>query len=495
MSDAEQRTVFKPNPVQQSFIESRAKADLFSSRMGEGKSTALAWAAFYHTRHNPGARWALIRDTFENIKGTTQKTFFDWFPPGVYGTYHGGNKTFTWASGLGGGEVLFMGMDDANDATKLMSRELAGFGMDEPAPALGNVGINAFIFEMAMTRLRQPGMKWYAAKLAENNPDEAHWTYNKFVSPGSDGFVLWQPRLPENILHLPKDYYANLRATWKHRPDLIRRFVDGEFGFQAVGKNVTPQWNDKFHLAVGLAAEDRNELICCWDFGHTPVCIITQITAAGHWDILQAHCGVDMGAEELIVDMVRPALLDLKRRHNVTWRHIGDPAGKIRSQDSINRSPVRTIRTSLGGNWTSGPVPLQERLDPLQAVLTKSIGGRGKVRVDRELAAPVWFSLRGGWHYHVANNGLISGVPVKNHPESDVGDALGYGAAILFPMGKLQGSPGFRALGGEAGYFGDQVVVRQSAAEDPERAKYLAQVKAGQGPALVVGRETVSLPG
>lgn len=452
MSAAVQQTIFKPNPMQKAFIESRAKADLFSSRMGEGKSTALAWSAYYHTKHNPGARWVIIRDTFENLKGTTQKTFMDWF--GHLGTYHGGNKTFTWASGVAQGEVIFLGMDAADDATKLMSRELAGFGMDEPAPAMGNTGISEFVFDMAMSRLRQPGMNWYAAKLAENNPDEAHWTYKKFVSPGSDGFVIWQPQMPENILHLPKNYYDGLRATFKHRPDLVRRFVDGEFGFQAVGKNVTPQWNDKFHLAIGLVPEDRTELICCWDFGHTPVCCITQITAAGHWDILECHAGVDMGAEELINDMVRPALHEIRRKHNVTWRHIGDPAGKQRAQDSINRSPVRTIRTELGGLWRPGPVALQERLDPLQSVLTKAVGGRGKVRVDREKAAQVWYALRGGWHYHVANNGLISGVPVKSHPESDIGDALGYGAAVLFPMGRLQGHGGsFKALGGESGYF------------------------------------------
>ena len=59
------KVTFNPNPFQKRFIESRAKADLFSSRMGEGKSTGLAWAALYHTRHNPGARWALIRDTWE----------------------------------------------------------------------------------------------------------------------------------------------------------------------------------------------------------------------------------------------------------------------------------------------------------------------------------------------------------------------------------------------------------------------------------------------
>lgn len=59
--------------------------------------------------------------------------------------------------------------------------------------------------------------------------------------------------------------------------------------------------------------------------------------------------------------------------------------------------------------------------------------GRGVVQVDRRRAQEVWYALRGGWHYHVARTGVISGEPKKNihsHP----GDAMGYGAAILFPM-------------------------------------------------------------
>src|SRR5271163_3412109 len=88
---------FNPNPLQKQFIESRAKADLFSSRMGEGKSAALCWATLYHTRHNPGAIWYLIRDTWENIRATTMEEFFKWFPPGIMGTFHATHKEFTWA--------------------------------------------------------------------------------------------------------------------------------------------------------------------------------------------------------------------------------------------------------------------------------------------------------------------------------------------------------------------------------------------------------------
>jgi len=447
------KTEFSPNLTQRAFIESRARADLMSSRMGEGKTAGLCWAAFYHTKHNPGATWALIRDTWENMQATTMKEFFKWFPPGVYGTFHATKKTFTWAEGVAKGEVCFLGLDDPADATKLQSRELAGFGMDEPAPAVTSGGIDELVFDIALTRLRAPGMKWYAAKLAENNPDETHWTYRRFVDPGSEGFRVWQPDAPENERNLPPDYYANMRRSLSHRPDLVRRFVEGAFGFQQSGRAVTPQWSDKRHLAVGLAPMPRQELVLLWDFGHNPTCIVTQRTPLGHWLILDAVVGEDMGVEELIAQAVKPLLVDRYAPLKCSWRHTGDPQGKQREQTSIRRSAVALIRAELGGAWRPGPVSIPERLEPLRAVLTRSIGDKGLVQVDRARAAAVWHALRGGWHFPVARTGLVGGQPVKNihsHP----GDAMGYGAAMLFPVGRLQRPAEGTGPQQGAGYFG-----------------------------------------
>jgi hypothetical protein len=413
--------------------------------MGEGKSTALCWSALHHTRHNPGAHWVLIRDTFENIQKTTMKTFFQWFPPGIYGSYHAGKKEFTWAEGVAKGTVGFMGMDDPTDASKLMSMEIAGFGIDEPAPAVGSAGVDETVFDIAMSRLRQPGMKWYGAKLAENNPDEAHWTYTRFVSPGEKGFVLWQPNSPENLNNLPSSYYEGLRRVFAHRPDLVRRFVEGEFGFQSVGKAVTPQWNDRIHLANALVPEPRGELFLLWDFGHTPTCIITQRTASGHWLVLDAQVGDGIGVSELISDWVRPLLTERygmrPGRSVYTLRHIGDPAGKTAEASSIVSSPVRTILRDLGGTWRDGPIKVPERVEPLRAVLARMTGGKAVVQVDKHRAAVVWMALRGGWHYHITRTGITAGEPAKNihsHP----GDAMGYGAAVLFPMGRMQDKVG-----------------------------------------------------
>jgi len=425
---------FSPNPLQKSFIESRAMADLFSSRMGEGKSAGLVWAVFYHTMHNPGARWALVRDTWENMRDTTQKEFFKWFPPGICGTYAVSAKTFTWAiDGLGGGEVMFMGMDDPADASKLQSRELAGIGFDEPAPAQGTAGIDELIFDMGMSRLRQPGIKWYACKSVENNPDEAHWSYAKFVNPGTEGFALWQPVTPENLAHLPSNYYDKLRSVWRNRPDLVRRFVEGKFGFQQVGEAVTPEWADDIHLTLGLGPVKGSELLLCWDGGLHPACVITQVTNLGEWRILEAVYGEEIGIYELIRDGVAPLL---KRRYrNIPLRHTGDPTLATPDQSSANQSALRVLKKELQGTWIPGPIKLTDRINPLRSILSKTRSGRGLVQVDREAAKAVWHALRGGWHYHVARTGIVSGEPVKNHPHSDIGDCMAYGAAYLFPAG------------------------------------------------------------
>jgi len=445
------QTVFNPNPIQNSFITSTATADLFSSRAGEGKSTGLAWAAFYYTRANPGANLVFIRDTFENLQKTTMKSFFEWFPPGIFGDYQSTKKEFTWKEGIASGTVSFIGIEDPADASKLLSWELAGFLMDEPAPAFGAGGIDESVFDLAMTRLRQPNMKYYMAKLATNNPDESHWTYRKFVSPGVEGFRLHQPQNPENSQNLPENYYENMRRNLAHRPDLVRRFVDGDFGFQSEGVAVTPQWNDRIHLANGLIAMPRRELHLLWDFGLNPTCIVTQKTPMGHWNILDSMVGDGIGATELIGDVVKPLLRDRYRGNPLA--HIGDPAGDMREQSSSRNSAARVIRKELGGTWRPGPQKWLPRRDAAQSVLTKLVGGRGMVQVDRQRSTEVWFALRGGWHYHKARTGVVSGEPQKNihsHP----GDAFGYGAAVLFPTGKIMQSAKVTPSQ-EGSYFGN----------------------------------------
>lgn len=450
-------TEFVANPTQKKFIESRHEADLFSSRKGEGKSAALAWAIFFHTRHNPGAYWLVIRDTFENLQRTTMEEFFFWFPDGVYGTYHAGKKYFEWNTERTGlkGRVYWLGVDDDGDATKIASMPLAGLAIDEPSAAAGSsAGVSEFIFDTAMSQLRQPGMKWYAVKLAQNNPDESHWTYRRFVDPGykgtpthnSDGepielpplqqrgFVSYQTNMPENLKNLPAGYYEGMEERWKHRPDLVKRFVKGEYGYQQVGKAVTPQWSDNLHLARGLEPQKGMPLIMLWDGGLNPTCVITQVTSMGFWLFLESFSEGGIGMYQLIEDVVQPAVA--ARYKHFTWSHIGDPNLRTPEQSDSRNTAVKVIKTSLGGRFRPGPDSLDGGLEPLRHVLTRTINGTGVIQVDRQKCRHIWYALRGGWHYHVTRSGVVGEIVKDQH--SHPGDCVRYGAGLLFPLGSLQ---------------------------------------------------------
>jgi len=455
-------TTFTANPTQRAFIESRAEADLFASRKGEGKSAGLCWAAFYYTHHNPGAQGICVRDTYENLQRTTLKEWFRWFPPGVYGDWIESKREWHWDKRRTGldGCVTFLGASSPDDAQRIASMPLA-FGLfDEPAPAGGDVassGIDEFVFDTVMGQLRQSGMRWYAAKLATNNPDQTHWTFKRFVKPGTppddsfklleeqdSGYRCWQTREPENISNLPPGYYESMAKRWKDRPDLLRRFVTGKFGFQSKGKSVTPEWNDELHLASGLRPIVGLPLKLGWDGGHTPTCIITQQSPLSDWLILDAFVGESIGTYELIEDVVKPRIFE-----RYPWvktidrgiRHTGDPNMDTGDQGSTRNSPTKFIQKELGGSWLPGPIDIDERVDPLRAVLSKTREGRGLMQVDRDLAERVWFALRGGWHYRIARSGVVGTIVKDDH--SHPGDAMGYLAAMLYPAGKASRAGGF----------------------------------------------------
>jgi hypothetical protein len=483
---------FVANPIQGQFIRSHAEADYWSARMGEGKSAGLCWAIFHHAQENPGAWQALVRDTFETLRDTTMKEFFHWFPPGIVGEYKIGEKLWKWnIGGLEGGEVSFLGMDDPKDASKLQSRALGGVFFDELAPASESGGIDPFIFDTAHTRLRQKGMRWYANKSVSNNPDESHWSYNRFVDPGDAGtppgakiaemqergFRFHRADTAENAANLPPGYYARLKQSLRHRPDLVRRFVDGEFGFQQVGKSVTPEWSDRIHLVQGLVPVKRVPLLLCWDFGLNPTCIITQFTPLGHWLILEAHVGDGIGAYELIEQIIKPTMASVYDGFQV--RHTGDPMGSQREQSSSKQSAVGVIKRELGGRWTPGPVRIPERVNPLRWALSQIRNGTGLLQVNKDHAEAVYFALRGGWHHHTSRTGTTNETPKKNE-HSHPGDAMGYGAALLFPNGQVTGTKktSSKAYKG-TNYFGSRgragLGMERPGAKIPKEAKTLGR--------------------
>lgn len=486
MSNDSREIKFVANPTQRKFIESRAEADLFDSRKGEGKSCSLAWAIFYHTKHNPGATWLVIRDTWENLRRTTLSEFLMWFPDGVFGTWVAGNKEYIWNPACGmKGKVIFLGAETEDDSSKIASMPLAGVAIDEPSPAAGSSGgVAEFIFDTALAQLRQPKMNWYAAKLAQNNPDESHWTYRRFWEPGQppnpksnllpaqeSGFKAWQTQEPENLANLPPDYYESMKQRWAHRPDLLRRFAEGKHGFQQIGKALTPEWDDTMHLVDNLEPIPGEQLHLFWDGGLNPTCVIAQVSNLGKLLILESHVGDGIGMLQLIESVVKARLTT--RFRGFSWRHIGDPNLVSKDQGNSETRASRVITKELGGAFIQGPVDEDSRIEPLRALLK-----RNDLVVDKHRAREVWYALRGGWHRHISRTGAVGSIEKNEH--SHPGDATGYGTAVLFPMGKLLKRAQSVVTHQPSGYYnrapgGDSLGMAQRGAKVPKEGRTLGE--------------------
>ncbi len=428
---------FTANAVQHDFIHDRtSKAVLWAARKGEGKSTGLVWADFLHHKENRGAHNYIIRDTYVNLRDTTMVEFFHWFEQA--GEWHESKRLFTWNAGEIRGWTHFLGLDSKEDSNKIASRPIAHAGFDEVAPAVAESGgIDLENFNAVMGQIRQSGMKWWGCKIAENSPDEGHWTYRDFVDPGTPGYRYLRSDSPENERNLKPGYYDDLRERYVRagRKDMADRMADGKWGFQQLGRAVTPEFSDALHLSETIIPVPGCTLYLCWDFGHNPTCLVTQISPMGNWNFLWSFVGQGVGCVQLIENEVAPLLATTLR--NYSWEHIGDRTGLTGDQSDTRNSPVRAIARLIGGRFHPGPESIEARVEPLRSVLSRTVEGRGVVQIHRKNAREVWHALRGGWHRPISKNGQSSREIEKNihsHP----GDAAGYGAAYLYPLSKLR---------------------------------------------------------
>lgn len=433
----EHKIQFRAGPTQRRFIEDDSRAALFSSRAGEGKSAGLCWAAwhFFRKYRHCEPTGIIARNTLVNLRATTLQEFFKWFPPGVMGEWKQSEMLWTWIPEKSGaaGQIRFMGFDDEKSTQKALSMPIDFGGLDEAAPATDVGGITELVFDMLLTRARNPKVDKPTIKIAVNNTSEDHWLYRRFVEPGQKEFKLFQTgEMPENLAHLRKGYYEDMARDLAHRPDLRRRYIEGKWGFQQVGVAVTPEWSDDVHLTSGLEPVRGLPLLLSWDFGGNPTVVVSQVTQNA-WNVLMCLTDDRTGTYQLI-EQLEPVLKT--RFDRFLLKHTGDPTGRTPDPGDYRRSPVRYIKALLGGSWADGPVKLEYRIDPLRRVLTRQNGGIGTVRVDKDHARAIWFALRGGWHYPKSSVGVVGREPVKDK-HSHPADCMGYEAARSYGDSKF----------------------------------------------------------
>lgn len=201
--------------------------------------------AWLYAQAWPGARIAIIRDTYPNLLDTTMKTFMEWLPDGVAGTYVKSPKTFYMRTGDESrpAEIIFRAMDQKDDVSNILSLDLAAAWIDEPQGGLNltsssvvkEPGIDHDLFLLLQSRIgRQSGyrpMLW----LTGNPPPPSHWIAKDFgysgqgepTNPSPDFHLYLGDR--GNAANLTPGYYERLERLFGRETPLARRFLNGEW--------------------------------------------------------------------------------------------------------------------------------------------------------------------------------------------------------------------------------------------------------------------------
>lgn len=448
------KLTFKLSATQRRFSESVSRYPTLIGAEGEGKTFAGVAALFRHAaRCKPfqdldpesGQPFpmsaAIIRDTHISLKRHLVK--------GIK-RICGGHAAFQDDCRklyLPDIECDLYGMDDDAALGRMQGGEYDFIWIEEPAPILhtGNSGIRRTVFDYCMRRIR--GRKTPKRLQVTMNPAATdHWTYNLFIQAPLPGMEVFRIRKGENPHLSQADREARVLA-FRHRPDLARRYDEGEFGSVWAGLAITPEFSELLHVSHDrdtgagrwLLPMPGVECIRLWDGGLNPTCVILQITPSGHLHFLDAVMGENMGMRQMIRTKLKKVLARPRYERCTKWRDIGDPALNQRDQSDSDQRAAFVIEEELSTTFERGVSGWDTRREGLKEMFARNIDGRPMVQINPRVTEGedsnlVMMALSGGYQYPVNAIGQVNrDGPLKNQ-HSHIGDAISHGIPLLlFP--------------------------------------------------------------
>jgi hypothetical protein len=213
-------TTYKPpGPVAKAFMMDDSFFRGIMGPFGSGKSTVCIMEILRRASlQQPGkdkirrSRWAVIRNTYPELRTTTIKSWHQWVSQELGRWVDEGPPFHHIKMGDMDLEVLFVALDRPQDISKLLSMELTGAWVNEarevPKPVIdGLTGRVGRYPSMAMG-----GTGWSGIIADTNPPDSDHWWYKLAEEDNPVGWRFFkQPgglsEHAENREHLPDQYY------------------------------------------------------------------------------------------------------------------------------------------------------------------------------------------------------------------------------------------------------------------------------------------------
>lgn len=436
---------YSPPPSLVPFLTCENFISLIAGPVGSGKSSAavmkIAYMAKMMKAGSDGirrSRCVVVRNTNQMLTDATIPTFTTWFPEGVAGTYARTNKVFTMRFDDVECEVLFRGLDDANDVRRLLSLEVS-FGMlDEYRE------IHPDIFNALQGRVgRYPSMAKGGCLKDDGTPHAHVWGATN--APDMDTF--WEKYMTEppetasiylqpDALSDENDWKQNLIEGYYEKlaqgktPDWVDVYIRNKFGRSLAGSAVYERsFVEDFHVAQDelfpVPASD-NPIIVGIDFGRTPCAVFKQRDIRGRVLTLSEVTSENMGIETFIREKLTP---------HVSRKYPGfemvcapDPAGFMKQQ--LNELTLVDALKKAGYKCVKPPSNKPEyRISAVERLLSQQIEGQAMYLVDKSCTM-LLKGFRHGYRYKKKRNGELEDKPDKNE-YSHIHDANQYADSII----------------------------------------------------------------
>jgi hypothetical protein len=467
--DAHGREVYEPDgEVVTRFVMSDNRVDIIQGPLGSGKTVGLFRRVGRHAMQQAPSprdglrktRWAVIRNTFPELKRTSLKTWRAVWPESIYGTIKMGSPPrHDIAFGDVRMEVDFLALDSEDDIKKLRSADYTGIALHECQY------LPLEIFREARSRTnRYPeeadgGATWHGVIADANAPDEDHWLaimtgqveLPEGISPEDRRALEWpshwgffkQPPAvvkirnqrgevirreislgAENLRWLASDYYLDLldgnTADW----------VDNRLGNETIlvidGSPVWPMFRRDFHVAREPLRPVPHHNVLVWlDFGRVfPAALFAQ-EVNGRINVQYEMLGFNEGAT-IFAPKVKRFLEQHYPGH--AFRCVGDPKGRDRGQ-ATEQSAYDVFRAN-GMPVTPAPVKANDistRIEAVAYALNDNPSGINRLVIS-PLCRTLIVGMAGRYHLVREEDGELR---PKKDKYSNLCDCLQYGCLAL----------------------------------------------------------------
>lgn len=427
-----------PPPTVEKFMHDPARIRVLVGPLGSGKTMGcimelLRWAGTQPPHNGVRyTRFALVRNTLQQLRQTVLSDTMSYLAGMAH--YYTTDSTIQFRMTLPDGTHLhsdwpLLPLDSKEDVRRLLSLQLTGAWINELREVPFDI-IRPLLGRCGRYPSKALGGSIRRGIIADTNPWDTDSPYHErmVLSPHPSWKLFQQPSGlspgAENIENLPEGYYEELMSD--KDVDWCNVHVEAQWGSSNAGQAV---FRRTFHAPthvkdMGATVNPMRPIMVGLDFGRTPCAVIGQHDNYGRAVIMKEVVTEGMGLIQMVEEHLKPVLLSppfAGRRVFI----VGDPAGIAKSQIS-EETPFDILREQGFLAYPASTNSIDARLQAVERLLRQTVMGEPGLQISRAGCPTLISSMGNKYRYRRKRDGQMEDLPEKQHPWSDVCDALQY---------------------------------------------------------------------